>query len=400
MLALEYYQSAPKFVAARASAAIRRPLPVATTAPLRLIHMENPSPRGVRWARVRPRLAGICGSDLSLLAGHTSFYFAGLTDAPFVLGHEVVGTLLDDCEDLSAGQRVVIDPVLSCAVRGVEPCANCAAGFKNLCDHITIGDLTKAHQSGYCGDTGGGWGQQMIAHRAQLHAVPDELSDERAVLVEPLACAIRASEQACVKPHDTVLISGAGIVGLFATLTIRRLTPAGKIIVIAKYPHQREMARRFGATDVVTVEEAMRAVRRSTGAHFVNATRLLNPDEGVKIGRDLLLGGADVSLDCVGSAASLDLVMRTTRAGGRVVLSGMPGPGIDLSPAWFRELTLGGTYTSTGDAFPTALSLAATEPIGDVVSGNYKLQDWRKALDHANSVGSLGGVKVCFDQRN
>ena len=92
---------------------------------------------------------------------------------------------------LSRGTRVVIDPVLACAARGLAPCPSCASGRTNLCDHVTVGHVSPGLQTGFCRDTGGGWGEQLVAHSSQLHAVPDDLSDERAVLVEPIACAVQ-----------------------------------------------------------------------------------------------------------------------------------------------------------------------------------------------------------------
>lgn len=411
MLALKLYRSTPKFVAGRAltaaSGVLRTDLPglrIGPMVPLKLDQIAQPRVDRDGWARVRPRLSGICGSDLGMLTGSTSLYFSGVVSMPFVPGHEIVGDLLEDCGDLPAGTRVVLDSVLTCAARGVQPCANCAAGCTNRCDRVTVGHVSPALQTGFCADTGGGWGQVMVAHRSQLHVVPDELPDDRAVLAEPLACAVRTAEQAQVPDGGTVLVSGAGAVGLFAVLALRELTNAGRIMVVAKHSRQRELARAFGATDVVAPGEAMRAVRRATGAHRVEGIRFsagksTNPIE-FGAAEDLLLGGVDVALDCVGSASSLGLALRCTRAGGRVVLSGMPGPGVDLSAAWFRELTVVGTYASRGaSAFPTALQLAATPALADCVSGQYPLNRWREALDHAHSVGRLGGVKVCFDPR-
>src|SRR6185369_5860187 len=97
---------------------------------------------------------------------------------------------------LPVGTRVVLDPVLSCAARGVEPCTGCAAGATNRCDRITVGHVSPGLQTGYCADTGGGWSGVLMAHRSQLHAVPDGMSDERAVLVEPLACAVHTALRA------------------------------------------------------------------------------------------------------------------------------------------------------------------------------------------------------------
>ncbi|HET6987554.1 MAG TPA: zinc-binding dehydrogenase, partial [Kribbella sp.] len=347
-------------------------------------------------ARIRPILSGICGSDIGMVTGSTKMYFSALVSMPFVPGHEIVGELLDDCEDLPAGTRVVMDSVLTCAARGVEPCENCVSGSTNRCDRITVGHVTPGLQTGFCSDTGGGWGNVMVAHRSQLYAVPDGLADERAVLVEPLAGAVHAALRAKVEPGQSVLVSGAGAVGLFATLALRELTQAGRITVVAKHAKQRELARAFGASDVVAPDEVFRGVRRSTGAFR------LKPELGAK---EFLLGGVDIAVDAVGSKDSIDTVLRVTKAGGRVVLSGMPASGADLSPVWFRELELTGTYASAREepndqpAFHTALELAAKAPLDGIVGARYPLYRWREAIDHAHSAGRLGTVKVAFDVR-
>jgi threonine dehydrogenase-like Zn-dependent dehydrogenase len=399
MLALELFRSIPRYAAARAVGNRMPGLLVGPMAPVRLVTRDEPKVRRPGWARVRPLLSGICGSDLGAVTGSTSLYFSALVSMPFVPGHEVVGELVDDCDDLAAGTRVVIDPVLACAARGLEPCASCRSGRTNLCDHVTVGHLSPGLQTGFCHDTGGGWGERLTAHRSQLHAVPDGLADERAVLVEPLACAVQLARRAQVPAGGSVLVSGAGAVGLFAVLALRELTAAGRITVIAKHGRQAELARAFGATDVAAPEEAMRAVRRATRAMQVAPRDLPAPAQRRVGGSEMLLGGVDVAVDAVGSTSSLDTVLRSTKAGGRVILSGMPS-GADLSPAWFRELEVAGTYASSGDAFDVALQLAAEAPLDGVVGGRYPLHRWREALDHAHSAGRLGTVKVCFDVRS
>ncbi len=400
MLAVELFRSVPRYALARTVAATGASIPgllVGPMAPLRLVTVSEPQVKAPGWVALRPRLGGICGSDLGAVTGTTSLYFTGLTSLPCVPGHEVVAELAEDVDDLAKGTRVVIDPVLACEARGIELCEPCAAGATNHCERVTVGHLRPGLQTGYCASTGGGWGERMVAHRSQLHVVPDDLPDERAVLVEPLACAVHLARRAEVTEGATVLVSGAGAVGLFATLALRQLTPAGKIVVVAKHAGQRALARAFGATDVVTPDEAMRGVRRATRALTVvpKAPRAIAGAQAA----DFLLGGVDVAVDAVGSPSSLDLALRSTRAGGRVVLSGMPGPGADLSPAWFRELELAGSYCSSGDAFAVAMKLAAEAPLDGVVGGIYPLHRWREALDHASSAGRLGTVKVCFDPR-
>jgi threonine dehydrogenase-like Zn-dependent dehydrogenase len=316
---------------------------------------------------------------------------------PFVPGHEIVGELQDDVADLRAGARVVLDPVLGCAARGLPPCPSCQQGATGRCDRITVGHVSPGLQTGYCADTGGGWSQSLVAHRSQLFPVPDRMSDERAVLIEPLACAIHAALRGRPGPGDSVLVVGAGTVGIFTLLALRELTGAGRVTVVAKHRGQRDLARRFGATDVVGPRDAVGALRRSSHAFRAQPER----------GPAFLLGGVDVAYECVGSRSSLDLALRTTRAGGRVVLAGLPVAGADLTPVWFRELEVVGAYASGAEdvgggrrrTFELALDLISEVDLDGVVGAAYPLGSWREAVDHAMAAGRLGTAKVTFDPR-
>jgi threonine dehydrogenase-like Zn-dependent dehydrogenase len=235
-----------------------------------------------------------------------------------------------------------------------------------------------------------------VAHRSQLFEVPDELSDRTAVLVEPLACAIHAALRARIEPGDNVVIVGAGTVGVLTLLAVKLFTQPGRVIVAAKHPKQRAAARMAGADEVVQPEHAAKAVRR------MGRAVKLTPERG----QDFLLGGADVVLECTGSRSALDLALRTTRAGGRVVVSGIPSAGADLTPLWFRELELVGAYASGTEtladgtrrpAFELAIEAASSLPVLEgLVGATYPLDRWREAIDHAMSAGRLGTFKVAF----
>ena len=210
-----------------------------------------------------------------------------------------------------------------------------------------------------------------------------------------MAAAVHAALRAQVPDGGSVLIVGAGTVGILTALAIQRLAKPGRMIVAAKHPRQREAARLVGATEVVRPEHTVKAVRR--GEHAVKLT----PERG----QEFLLGGVDVAIECVGSTSALDLALRTTRAGGRVVLSGIPAGGADLTPLWFRELELVGAYTGgTEDVggerrrtFDLAMEIAGDTPmLDDLVGATYPLARWREALDHALGAGALGTFKVAF----
>lgn len=389
-LTLEYHRSPARYVASRAATGTSiggraAGVLAANLSPLRLLNRPDPRRPGPEWTRVRPILSGICGSDLGLLTGRNSPYLSALVSMPFSPGHEVVGETLDDLPGIDRGTRVVIDPVLGCAARGIDPCEACAADAHNRCDRLTAGQVSVGLQTGFCADTGGGWSRMLVAHASQLHPVPDSLDDHAAVLVEPLACAVRAARRVALPEGATVLVVGAGTVGLLTVLALREHTKAGPIYVVARYGHQRERAAAVGATDVIAPDRAAWALRRATGGFLAAPER----------GDEFLLGGVDVVFECTGGSG-LDTALRVARAGGTVVLSGMPNQAVDLTPAWFRELELVGAYASGGADFPDALTLAHAPALAGYVDAVYPLSRWRDAIGHAAAAGRLGTVKVAF----
>ncbi|MFN3217413.1 MAG: zinc-binding dehydrogenase [Acidimicrobiales bacterium] len=360
----------------------------AQVGPLRLRDIDPPELPGPGWHRVHPRLTGICGSDLATVEGSSSRYFEPHVSFPFVPGHEVVGTLDD-------GRRVAIEPTLGPEARGEEPpFPGAAPGDGDDYGYLLSGPIDDGIQIGFCASTGGGWGPELVAHESQLHDVPDDIDDEAAVMLEPAAGGVHAALKARVAAGDVVVVQGAGTMGLCTVAALRRLTEAATIIVAARYPHQRELATALGADLVVAPDELKRAVRRTTGCRMVG---------------DDLSGGADVTVDAVGSAGSLATSISITRPRGRVTLLGMPGvTKVDLTPLWHRETELVGAYTygtehladgTTATSFTLAFDLVRDAELGRLVSATYPLDRWRDALRHASESGPRGAVKIAFDQR-
>jgi len=390
MRALRYERDVVRFGAARVAGALR-PGTGARFGPLALADIERPDLPGPDWVRIRPRLAGICGSDLATVDGKSSRWFEPIVSFPFIPGHEVVA-------DTDDGRRVVLEPVLGCVARGISPvCPACADGRLGSCGHLAHGRLDAGLQTGYCCDTGGGWSTDMVAHPSQLHDVPDELDDAAAVMVEPAACAVHAALSATVRPDDVVAVIGAGTLGLLTVAALDRFSRPGRLVVAAKHDHQRRWADELGGGNTVLCDpdELPRAVRRLTG------TQVLGPP-------DRLTGGADVTIDCVGSAESIASALAVTRPGGRVVLVGMPGvQRVDLTPLWQRELHLVGAYAYGTEhvdgerrrTFDLALELVAARRLGRLVTATYPLERVTDAMTHAATAGSRGAVKIAFDLR-
>jgi threonine dehydrogenase-like Zn-dependent dehydrogenase len=288
--------------------------------------------------------------------------------------------------------------VLGCVARGIVPlCPACAEGRTGGCERVAFGHLAPGLQIGFCTDTGGGWSAGgLVAHEAQLHAVPDELSDDDAVMVEPTACAVHAALSAGVQTGDLVAVVGAGTLGLATVAALHQLVrpvqPA-TFVVGGKYEHQRALARELGADVAVPHDQLARTIRARS--------------------RSLVLGGrltdgADVVLDCVGSATSLEQSLAMVRPRGRVVVVGMPGSTtLDLAPLWHRELTLVGAYAygaepaapADGRSFELAFGVVAGSDLGRLVSATYPLDRFEEAIAHAGGAGRRGATKIAFDLR-
>jgi threonine dehydrogenase-like Zn-dependent dehydrogenase len=398
---LVFERNIPRFAASRAVALLGSGRG-AGVGPLRLLDTDPPESPGPEWHLVRPLLSGICGSDLATVDGRSSRYFEDLVSFPFVPGHEVAGVVEADAVDhagraLAPGTRVVVEPVLGCAPRAIEPrCPECARGHIGLCPNVAFGELSPGLQTGYCADTGGGWSTAgLMAHASQLHEVPESFRDGDAVLVEPTACAVHAALSAAVEPESLVAVVGAGTLGLLTIAALDRLVRPSlpcTVVVGAKHHHQRRLAESLGADVVVDPEHLARSVRRRAGSLVLG-------------GR--LTGGADTVFDCVGSAESLDTALAMVRPRGRVVLVGMPGRiSVDLAPLWHRELTLVGAYAYGAEStapprrtFELAFELVAAAGLGSLVSATYPLERYGEALAHAGAAGRRGAVKVAFDLR-
>jgi threonine dehydrogenase-like Zn-dependent dehydrogenase len=374
--ALTYTPSLAKYVATRAN------LPGAGA--LELSEIRPPRAPGKDWLPIRPTLTGICGSDLALLSGKASLHLATLTSTPFVPGHEIVGEI---GAGPRRGERVVVQPALGCSARGLAPCPECAQGLVALCRQTTDGAVSAGLQTGFCRETGGGWSEGLVAHTSQLHTVPDDLGDEDAVLVEPLACALHAARIGDIQPGDNVAIIGAGTIGLLTLAAVREAAPSATLIAVAKHPGQQTAARRFGADDVCEPDRIY-----IEGARITNSRRLVGHQN-----REMLLGGFDRVLDCVGTGASLEQATTITRARGRVILVGMPGAlKADLAAAWLRELQIQSAYGYEND-FPAALEFAKTLKPGRLIDRGWPLRSHKKAIEHAPKAARAGHAKTVFE---
>ena len=403
MKAIRFAAPIPTYLLTRAAGALSSSLLVGPHACTRYGETEAPRLYGKDWVRVRTRRGGICGSDLNVITLHASPSTSPFSSFPFVLGHEITGEIVELGEKVrgfSAGERVVVNPLLSCVPRGIEPtCAPCAAGRPSRCVHFSDGALPPGLLIGTTRSLGGSWGEYLVAHESQLHRVPDSMSDDEAVLVEPLACSVHAVRSALPEAGERILVVGAGSIGLLTVAALRALAPQAELTVLARHSFQAQHATHLGAARVVLARgdytEELAAAAQA---------RLLKPI----LGRQVAVGGFDRTFLCVGEKRGADDALRFTREGGTVVMLGNAGTldGLDWTFLWFKELVVRGSLCygahahggAARHAFAEAIELIASgrAPVGPLLTHTFPLTDYRRALDTAMGKAQARSVKVAF----
>lgn len=406
MKAVTFAAPIPRYLATLAAGKMNDRLYVGPHACTRLGDVPSPALPGDRWVRIRTRMGGICGSDLGIVTLTSSPSTSPFSSFPFVPGHENVGTVAElgkAVKGWGVGERVVVNPLLSCEPRGIaQHCGGCAGGFPSRCENFTDGEIAPGMMIGTTEGLGGSWGEEFVAHESQLVRVPESMTDEEAVLIEPLACSVHAVRNNLPADGARVLVIGSGAIGLVTVAALAALAPRAEVTTMARHRFQGEQAERLGAKRVVS----------GRGDYFeelasISGARLHKPI----IGKRIAVGGFDVTYVCVGGTRGMEDALRFTRSGGTVVLLGNATMlnGIDWTPVWLKELTIRGSLVyghadghshaaAGGHAFHDAAAMVADgrAPVGPLLTHTFALGDVRDALLTAMDKSGSGSIKVAF----
>jgi threonine dehydrogenase-like Zn-dependent dehydrogenase len=379
--------------------------------PMALREVPDPEVRGPAWAVLRTRLTGICGSDTKQVL----MDFEGADDSPMtafisfpqVLGHEVVATVAEAGPEagVEVGQRVVLNPWLSCEVRGIDPpCPACQAGDLSLCWRFHDGDLAPGIHTGNSSDATGGFAELLPAHRRMLVPVPDGVSDEVAVLADPFAVALHAVTRNPPPPGGRAVVYGAGALGTCATAILRLLHPAVEVATVAMWPAQERLAARLGARTFAP--EPRLELVESLAAWSGGVLR--QPWDGLPVAWP---GGIDVVYDTVGAPATLEVGLRVVRARGTIVQLGLSSMArCEWTPLYVKEVRWVGSNAfgieevdgerKHGIAHYLDLAAAGRVDLAGMLTHTFALEDWRPAFRTLIDQGETGAIKVAFDLRS
>ncbi|MEE9378869.1 MAG: alcohol dehydrogenase catalytic domain-containing protein [Candidatus Lokiarchaeia archaeon] len=354
------------------------------------------------WVKIKVKLGGICGTDLNTLALDFSKALIVFSSTPAIFGHEISGTITEigsNVDNFSVSDRVVVEPILGCEVREVEKCTSCKDGNNNLCSNLDKGIIPPGILTGLCKDIGGGWGEFLVAHKTQLYKIPDSVSFEEAVIVEPLATAIHGVFKKLPKENDNCVVIGCGTIGLATIIALKAFSHC-KIIAIAKYPFQSELAKKFGADDVFIVKKDLhiKKIGKKIGAKIVNPMM----EDAM-----LLENGIDVVIDSAGSASSMSNAIRLIKYNGTIIMIGFPAfMEIDWSPLIVKEAQIIPSIVYSYDiingekqrTFQIALDLIESGKVNfkDFLTHKFPIDDYKDALEVASNKKENSSVKTAF----
>jgi threonine dehydrogenase-like Zn-dependent dehydrogenase len=376
--------------------------------------VPEPTLPGEDWAKVEVLKAGICGSDIGNLTLKSSPAMEPFGSFPAVLGHEVLARVIDvgpAVRRVDVGQRVVVEPTISCTVRGFtgpERCASCAEGWPATCYRsgeegrtVVAGSrIRRGLTVGYQADLPGGWGERMIAHESMLFPVDDAMSDHTAVLIEPLAVGMHAALGCRPYGSGPALVIGSGPIALGMIWALRAAGYEGELIAQIKRGHEAAIARQLGASETVSPGDEARLALIETGA------QAYMPIVGDEVYNG---GGFPLIFDCVGSEQTIKQALRYATPRGRIVLLGCAAEirRLDLTFVWARELRIHGfvcygeeewrgdtrhTFEITHD-----LLLETGAPAEAMVRDVFPLAQYRRALSAARNRRRTGSIKVLLD---
>ena len=328
--------------------------------------LEQPIPAiGPEDVLLRVAACGICGSDVHGMDGST-----GRRQPPIIMGHEAAGVidrLGSNVAGWAEGQRVTFDSTVNCG-----RCWFCRRGQINLCDNRQILGVS-------CDECrrDGAFAEYVAVPQHILYRLPDSLTFRHAAMVEPVAVAVHAVGRSGVCLGDTAVVVGAGVIGLFLVQALRA-AGCGRIIAADLDQKKLDLACKLGA------DEGFRPDQTDVAAEVMRRTG----------GR-----GADVSLEAVGIAPTVQVAAACLRKGGQLTLVGLLASKVELPMQTIvtRELTINSSYISCGE-YPACLDLIArgtinVEPLISAVAPLVDGPAWFQRLHD----GTEGLIKVILE---
>jgi L-iditol 2-dehydrogenase len=333
--------------------------------PGRLAVKNVPKPKvGPKDVLVKVKAAGFCGSDLELVRGNRVD-----VSPPRIPGHELSGEVAEvgsQASKFKLGERVVVEPIISCG-----ECRNCQVGRYNICSNLKFMGV----------HVDGAFAEYLSAPENRVYRIPDHLSFEAAAVLEPTAVGVHVVERAQVSTGDTVVVIGAGPIGL-QVAQVAKVTGASCIIMADVFDHRLKLAKRLAAD------------------HVINAAK----GDVAEVVNEITDGeGADVVIEAVGKSSTILRTIDLVRVGGRIHVAGLSVERFVTEPPTFwmkallKEVTVETSRSYAAGNWRTAIKLVSKGLVNceALVSHTFPLEDAARAFEVADSKLE-NAVKVLF----
>jgi L-iditol 2-dehydrogenase len=276
---------------------------------------------------IEVKACGICGSDVHGMDGST-----GRRRPPIIMGHEAAGAIAQVGAGVTGwkpGDRVTFDSTIYCG-----RCWFCRRGQINICDNRRVLGVSCEQYRQH-----GAFAQFVAVPQHILYRLPDDLTFERAAMVEALSIAVHAVERTAIYLNDTAVVVGAGMIGLLV-IQVLRARGCGTIVAVDIEPDKLQLAGQLGATVLLQADKA---------------------DVPAEVAKLTAGRGADVAFEVVGMTPTVKTALASLRKGGQLTLVGNLSPAVDLplQAAVTREITLNGSCASCGE-YGACLNLIAS----------------------------------------
>jgi threonine dehydrogenase-like Zn-dependent dehydrogenase len=284
---------------------------------------------------VKIDLAGICGTDLEILGGYMDYHG--------ILGHEFVGTVVRSKNQQLIGKRVVGEINVGCG-----KCSSCKKGLERHCPNRTVLGILKR---------GGAFAELLALPEKNLHVIPDSITDEQAIFVEPLAAAFEITQQVDLKSDWNVGIVGDGRLAQLIARVLKLYCP--NMVCFGRHDNKLAPLKRLGIHTKIGID--------SVDEH-----------------------GFDLVVEATGNSSGFVDAMKLIRPRGTVILKSTLASreNLDLTPAVVNEITLIGSRCGT---FKPAIESLTSRKISvdDLIDSTYPLEKFQDAIDHAKKPNTL-----------
>ncbi|MFX1498672.1 MAG: zinc-binding dehydrogenase [Promethearchaeota archaeon] len=384
--------------------------------PLKLNDFEKPIIKLNDWCIVKTKFCGICGSDHKqvFLDGNIDNPMTALISWPQILGHEAVGVVDNPGKllDLKRGDRVALNPWISCEPRGIEPiCSSCKEGKKSLCRNFTKGALSPGIHTGNSRDATGGFAEFFPAHKIMAIPIPDYISWDQAVLSDPFSVAFHSILKVNLQPNSICAVYGCGNLGLLTIHLLKNIFEEITVIAIAKFSHQANMAKKFGADYIIKSSPPYKIIERV--ADYLNCEIYY-----LKKKKPWLIEGVDILFDTVASSETIETGLRIVKARGKtsnmkknyssaIVVTGVSAPKrYEWTPWYFKEINIIGSNAFAIEEFKNERTHAyyhyfrfiregRIDP-SPMITHKFSLSQYKKAFLAAHFPEKYNAIKVVF----